>query len=69
MRARSADEVHPPHVIGALVKRGPGRPAGSPKQRVTLRLDRAAVDRLRANGPGWQTRINDAVRKAAGLYE
>ncbi len=68
-RSRSAEEVHPPHVVEALVKRRPGRPSGSLKQRVTLRLDRDAIDRLRAGGPGWQTRINDAVRKAAGLAE
>ena len=68
-RSRPADEMHPPRVVDALVKRRPGRPAGSLKQRVTLRLDREAIDRLRANGPGWQTRINDAVRKAAGLND
>ena len=47
-----------------------GRPVGSVtsnKTRVTLRLDRDALDRLRATGPGWQTRINEAVRRAAGL--
>lgn len=44
-----------------------GRPAGSDKEQVTLRLDKAALDRFRADGPGWQTRINEAVRRAAGL--
>ncbi len=34
---------------------------------MTIRLDRDAVDRFRAAGPGWQSRINAAVRKAAGL--
>jgi uncharacterized protein (DUF4415 family) len=48
-----------------LAKRG--RPAGSAKEQVSLRLDKAALDRFRADGPGWQTRINEAVRKAAGL--
>lgn len=51
-------------------RRARGRPPGtftSNKTQVTLRLDRDALDRLRADGPGWQTRINDAVRKAAGL--
>ena len=50
--------------------RRPGRPIGSTtsnKERVTIRLDSDALDRLRAGGPGWQTRINEAVRKAAGL--
>ena len=44
-----------------------GRPPGSTKELVTLRLDIAALDHFRAGGPGWQTRINEAVRKAAGL--
>jgi len=44
-----------------------GRPAGSAKQLVSLRLDKAVIDRFKAAGAGWQTRINDALRKAAGL--
>ena len=44
-----------------------GRPPGSAKSLVSLRLDKAVVDRFRADGPGWQSRINDALRKAAGL--
>lgn len=44
-----------------------GRPPGSAKQLVSVRLDRAVVDHFRAGGPGWQTRINEALRKAAGL--
>lgn len=52
------------------VRRGRGRPVGSftsGKEKVTLRLDSAALNVLRAAGPGWQTRVNEAVRKAAGL--
>jgi len=66
-RSRPASEMHPPHVVSALVKRGRGRPAGSDKESVTLRLDKEALDLFRADGPGWQTRINEAVRKAVGL--
>lgn len=44
-----------------------GRPPGSTKQQVSLRLDTAILDAFRAGGPGWQTRINDALRKAAGV--
>jgi uncharacterized protein (DUF4415 family) len=40
-----------------------GRPKGSgTKELVTLRLDRAVLERFRADGPGWQTRLNDALR-------
>jgi uncharacterized protein (DUF4415 family) len=39
-----------------------GRPKGSgTKELVTLRLDRAVLDHFRAGGPGWQTRLNDAL--------
>jgi uncharacterized protein (DUF4415 family) len=37
------------------------------KQQVTLRLDPDVVERFRADGPGWQGRINAALRKAVGL--
>ena len=33
------------------------------KERVSLRLDRAVVQSYRADGPGWQTRINDDLVK------
>ena len=35
-----------------------------PKTRVTIRLDADIVERLRADGPGWQTRANAALREA-----
>lgn len=44
-----------------------GRPPGSTKQQVAVRHDTAILDAFRAGGPGWQTRINDALRKAAGV--
>ena len=37
------------------------------KRQVTLRLDPDVVDRFRADGPGWQGRINEPLRKAVGL--
>ncbi len=39
------------------------------KQQVTLRLDQDVLERFRAGGPGWQGRINMALRKAAGVQE
>lgn len=44
-----------------------GRPPGSTKSLVSLRLDQAVLDHFRAGGPGWQSRLNEALRKAAGL--
>jgi uncharacterized protein (DUF4415 family) len=36
------------------------------KEQVTLRIDRDVLDYFQADGPGWQDRINAALRKAAG---
>lgn len=37
------------------------------KRQVTLRLDPDVIEKFREGGPGWQGRINEALRKAAGL--
>jgi uncharacterized protein (DUF4415 family) len=62
-RARPAGEVLPPAVAAALVNKG-GRPRGSQKQAVSIRLDREVVEKFRATGPGWQSRINEALKRA-----
>lgn len=36
------------------------------KEMVSLRIDRDVLDHFQDGGPGWQERINDALRKAAG---
>jgi uncharacterized protein (DUF4415 family) len=36
------------------------------KEQVTLRIDRDVLDHFQDGGPGWQERINEALRKAAG---
>src|SRR5437773_1704754 len=47
-----------------LVRPGRGRPPlDAPKKLVSLRLDRDVIERFRAGGPGWQSRINAALRK------
>jgi uncharacterized protein (DUF4415 family) len=51
------------HEGGVLVKRGRGRPpALTPKQQVTMRLDADVIAAMRASGPGWQVRANEALR-------
>jgi uncharacterized protein (DUF4415 family) len=37
------------------------------KVAVSLRLSRDVVERFKQDGPGWQTRVDAALRKAAGL--
>jgi len=39
-----------------------GRPAGSDKESTTIRFDRDVLAAFRAAGPGWQTRMNAALR-------
>ncbi len=36
------------------------------KETVTLRIDQDVLEFFQADGPGWQERINAALRKAAG---
>ena len=45
----------------------PPLPADQKKRRVTLHLDPDVIDTLKAEGKGWQTRANAALRKALGL--
>ena len=53
--------------VGAkLVRRGRPRSA-NPKQPVSLRLDREVIEWFKKGGDGWQTRINDELRRVAGI--
>jgi uncharacterized protein (DUF4415 family) len=36
------------------------------KELVSLRIDRDVLDYFQQGGPGWQDRVNEALRKAAG---
>lgn len=46
---------------GHLVRRGRPR-SDNPKRSIAIRLDSDVLERLRATGPGWQTRINEVLR-------
>jgi uncharacterized protein (DUF4415 family) len=37
------------------------------REMVSLRLDRDVLEHFQAGGPGWQDRINAALRTVAGL--
>lgn len=58
-------EVRP--AADMLARAGPPSLVGAAKRQVTLRLDPDVIERFRADGPGWQGRMNAALRKAAGL--
>jgi uncharacterized protein (DUF4415 family) len=59
------------HEGGRLVRRGRGRPKMPvTKEQVTLRLDPDVLAAWRGTGPGWQARVNEALRRTApGLAE
>ena len=52
----------------ATTKPPPPKPTAPPgvKEMVSLRIDRDVLDFFQEGGPGWQDRINAALRKAAG---
>lgn len=60
-RARPAAEVHPELVEYSLRKRG--KQKAPVKERTTLRLDADIAAHFRATGPGWQTRLNNMLRR------
>lgn len=53
-------------IEAAPVQRGRPRTA-APKVSTTIRLDPDVLAAFKAGGPGWQSRMNEALRKAAGL--
>ena len=68
---RPAAEVLPPDLYEALVemnrqsklRRGRGPQKAPVKRPTTIRFDADVLEGLRATGPGWQTRVNDAMRE------
>ena len=52
---------------GTLTRAGRPPLGNAAKQQVTLRLDPDVLAKFREGGPGWQGRINAALRAAAGL--
>ena len=54
------------HIGGVPVSRG-RPPSLQPKEALSLRLDADVVAHYRGTGRGWQSRINEALRKAAKL--
>jgi uncharacterized protein (DUF4415 family) len=50
---------------GVLISRGRGRPAGSNKLQMNLRIDIDVIDAFKSQGEGRQTRMNEALRDYA----
>ncbi len=59
-------EVYPD--LAAAIDRKLGRPkAKTTKKAISLRLDQEVIERFKAGGEGWQSRMNEVLRKAVGL--
>lgn len=42
-----------------------GRPKlDKPKEQISIRLDRDVLDRWKSTGPGWQKRVNEALKQS-----
>jgi uncharacterized protein (DUF4415 family) len=50
--------------LAGVIRRRGRPPKANPKVSVTLRLDEDVVERFRATGQGWQTRINAALKRS-----
>lgn len=63
--ARPASEVMGPEMAAKLVRqRGrPPKAEGEKKEAVSIRLSPEVLAHFRAGGEGWQTRIDEALRK------
>ncbi|MBF0268046.1 MAG: BrnA antitoxin family protein [Alphaproteobacteria bacterium] len=64
-RARPAAKVVPE--IVAEYRRGRGPQKTPTKKLVSLRLSQEVLDHFKATGPGWQTRIDKALKKVVGV--
>lgn len=64
-KAQGPDALPPE--IRAAFPRTRGRGKAATKKLVSLRIDRDVLEHFRATGPGWQSRMNEALRKAAGF--
>lgn len=58
-RARPGAEVLPP----AFLRKVRGKQKSPTKERITIRLSRDVVNQFRGSGPGWQTKVDDALRQ------
>jgi uncharacterized protein (DUF4415 family) len=61
-KARPFAEVFPE--LAEKIRRARGPQKAPTKTLVSLRIDKDILERFKADGAGWQSRINDALRKA-----
>lgn len=62
-KARRLKDVHPEMVTALKALRG-RPPVDHPKRQLTVRLDPALIDAIKATGRGYNARIEKALREA-----
>jgi uncharacterized protein (DUF4415 family) len=62
-RFRPAAEVLSPGLAAKLGLQVQQKDGQAPKERVSLPLSRDVINRFRASGPGWQARLDEALRE------
>lgn len=61
-KAKPFSEVFPD--LGASIRKGRGPNKSPTKQLVSLRLSQEVVAHFKSTGPGWQSRIDETLRRA-----
>ena len=56
-----------PEEFATATRQGRGPQKKPTKKLVSLRLDQDVIDHFRSQGQGWQTRVNEVLRKEAEL--
>lgn len=64
---KNAEALFKPAPPKAPVSLGKRPTVPGAKEMVSLRIDREVLEHFQSAGPGWQDRINDALRQAAGI--
>lgn len=64
-KARPASEL--PAELRRAFPRTRGTQVAPKKVPVSIRLSAEVIERFKATGPGWQTRIDEALKKVVGL--
>jgi len=62
-KARPFAEMFPE--LAESIKRSRGRPAlERPRKQISIRLDPDVIDKFKATGPKWQSKINEVLKRA-----
>jgi uncharacterized protein (DUF4415 family) len=63
--ARAKPFVQLPRRLQTKLRKVRGPQKAPTKERITIRLSRDVLARFRASGPGWQSKIDEALRRAS----